>query len=125
MRTHGKQTTYSKGCRCLLCTVANREHQQERRRRAGMRAINEYNAERRASIQHGTVMMYKYGCRCDDCMEWMRADRRRFRVNGSAVTCSECGAVCSGERGLAVHHGKMHASDDKVRAAADDGGGDE
>lgn len=59
-RTHGKTSTYGKGCRCDLCREANRLKVCRTRAALKERPFDE--------IPHGTWSGYtNYSCRCPDC----------------------------------------------------------
>lgn len=73
--THGIVGTYMRGCRCALCTEANRQWALESRRRF---------QEGRHKPPHGTESTYAtYRCRCAPCRaagaEKNRRDRRKAR----------------------------------------------
>jgi len=74
VRTHGKYSTYNKGCRCSECKTANNLHHSAARERR----------KNRNPRRHGAMAYSNWGCRCQICCDaWsekMRRDReRRFR----------------------------------------------
>lgn len=106
--THGKPSTYKKGCRCAECTRANTEEQREaivKRRerepyehgssaynnwqcrcvvcRIGHReAVAEQHRRRKGTKPpaHGTMNAYQhYSCRCEDCKNAAREYRNSRR----------------------------------------------
>ena len=81
-REHGTHSGYVGGCRCDDCREAHNEYTREHYRRK-MRELDpswtptSYWRGRRA--RHGTTSRYGAGCRCEQCREAVRADRRRRR----------------------------------------------
>ena len=68
---HGTRSKYTKGCRCDPCRTANREWDEEYRRRRGVKE--------QKPAQHGTKSMYVKGCRCDECCIASREAGREYR----------------------------------------------
>lgn len=68
MRTHGKDQTYTAGCRCGECRAAHRvmATRQQRSREARLRADP-------LIAVHGLMSTYtNWGCRCGECREGRR-----------------------------------------------------
>lgn len=65
---HGRPGAFiTHSCRCEVCLPAFREYK---------RAERERRLTRPVAAEHGTVLAYQQGCRCDDCTETMRASLR-------------------------------------------------
>lgn len=65
------RASYVGGCRCEVCTEANRAYREQQRRRNGVPP--------REEAQHGSPGMYEcHGCRCDACVEGNRARSRDY-----------------------------------------------
>ena len=63
MAEHGKPGTYNRGCKCPLCTEANRAHAEKLRAALAMRTA--FGDPR---VPHGTAGGYKnWGCKCLAC----------------------------------------------------------
>lgn len=76
---HGTQGGYTnRGCRCDLCTEANRLAGERQRRRNGARPMGEYLAD---VTHHGWSRYKKGGCRCAICKAAAAAQKRRQRAN--------------------------------------------
>lgn len=76
MRTHGKDQTYTAGCRCDLCRAAHRimATRQQRSREARLRADP-------LIVVHGLMSTYSnWGCRCDLCREGRRLGRVSYEM---------------------------------------------
>jgi len=76
---HGTVYTYRMyGCRCDLCTARFAEFRRSSdiSRAAKLRQIPDDDA------RHGTVKLYRYGCRCAACAQAMSVENHR-RYDGS------------------------------------------
>jgi hypothetical protein len=80
---HGTRSGYTHfGCRCELCTEANRKYSREyiRRKARAIREMLEPIAQGPAA--HGTWTSYGNGCRCTRCRDAMREQTaKRKRTN--------------------------------------------
>lgn len=74
MRTHGVRATYVAGCRCDLCTKANRLYHRR--------------LKSRPAPSHGESGYLNYGCRCDVCRAAGSVRNARRYVFRAGVTGS-------------------------------------
>lgn len=58
--THGKRSTYNRGCRCDECRAAHTRYSAELRERHKERLDT-------AQFEHGAAAYSNWGCRCDVC----------------------------------------------------------
>lgn len=68
---HGTQSTYTAGCRCDACRIGFIKAKRQLRTRAQMRLQQGW-----VEIVHDAWGYRYWGCRCDDCTEAHREDRR-------------------------------------------------
>jgi len=72
--THGKRSTYSKGCRCDACREARRSYQNKYRQ-----AKREGAEVPGSEVTHGLGGYTNWGCRCESCKKAYRSWRREHR----------------------------------------------
>lgn len=71
--THGKRSTYNRGCRCEKCFQAQKEYQE-----AGHRNRRLALAAGLIEVNHGTTNAYwNYACRCEPCKAAGAAKNKR------------------------------------------------
>lgn len=74
MPAHGTRSCYvHDNCRCKPCTTANREHQ----RQLVARPVEPKN--------HGTLLGYNRGCRCEACSALMSQRNRQAHARRKAL----------------------------------------
>lgn len=84
----GSGSGYSKGCRCLPCSVANSDRLRRRRKeRLDARIMVEgrwFQPDEKVVDKHGTRAVYvNWGCRCLPCTEANSAETNRVREKAS------------------------------------------
>lgn len=103
---HGKRYTYIRGCRCELCTAANRNYSKGLQGKpAPSHGVSGYvnygcrcevctsaarvdhleRGQRRLAsgqIEHGTSSAAWYGCKCDECQRYRRVYEAEHRPSG-------------------------------------------
>ena len=83
MTVHG-YNAYSNGCRCQTCRDAKAAYTSSKRKQATANARPGVPVE---GARHGTRVAYKdHGCRCEACVQVMRAIWRRWSRDARAVT---------------------------------------
>lgn len=82
---HGTQIMYTgtgnpngrKPCRCVPCSTAHRIYERALRVRRGQRVVS-------LILEHATHTMYRHGCRCYFCVEYVLGTNRVYRQNQAA-----------------------------------------